>query len=116
MLPTEANGGDGIPTGKSALLSQIREGTQLKKVEQKERPVSSSTGRDALLDQIRQGIQLKTRDDNTDSSPPTPTPSAGIVGALMEVMQKRSKAIHSSDEDDDDDDEEDFEDDDEWED
>lgn len=46
--------------GKSALLSQIREGTQLKKVEQKERPVSSSTGRDALLDQIRQGIQLKT--------------------------------------------------------
>lgn len=41
------------------LLSQIREGTQLKKVEQRERPVSS-TGRDALLDQIRQGIQLKT--------------------------------------------------------
>lgn len=46
-------------SGKSALLNQIREGTQLKKVEQKERPVSS-TGRDALLDQIRQGIQLKT--------------------------------------------------------
>lgn len=50
----EANGGE----GKSALLSQIREGAQLKKVEQKERPVSSA-GRDALLDQIRQGIQLK---------------------------------------------------------
>lgn len=45
-----------------------------------------------------------------------PAPSAGIVGALMEVMQKRSKAIHSSDEDDDDDEDEDFEDDDEWED
>ncbi|XP_022605541.1 neural Wiskott-Aldrich syndrome protein-like isoform X1 [Seriola dumerili] len=115
--PTEANGGDSsLPSpgvGKSALLSQIREGTQLKKVEQKERPVSS-TGRDALLDQIRQGIQLKPRDDNTDSSPSTPAPSAGIVGALMEVMQKRSKAIHSSDEDDDDEDDEDFEDDDEW--
>ncbi|XP_061570081.1 WASP like actin nucleation promoting factor b isoform X2 [Cololabis saira] len=108
---TEANGGDGAP-GKSALLSQIREGTQLKKVEQKERPVSS-VGRDALLDQIRQGIQLKTRDD-ADPAPATPTPSAGIVGALMEVMQKRSKAIHSSDEDDDDDEDEDFEDDDEW--
>ncbi|XP_071765939.2 actin nucleation-promoting factor WASL-like isoform X1 [Centroberyx gerrardi] len=107
----EANGGEG--GGKSALLSQIREGTQLKKVEQKERPVSS-TGRDALLDQIRQGIQLKTRDDNQDSAPSTPAPSAGIVGALMEVMQKRSKAIHSSDEDDDDDEDEDFEDDDEW--
>ncbi|XP_059181804.1 LOW QUALITY PROTEIN: WASP like actin nucleation promoting factor b [Centropristis striata] len=113
-LPTEANGGDG-GLGKGALLSQIREGTQLKKVEQKERPVSN-TGRDALLDQIRQGIQLKARDDNPDSGPTTPAPSAGIVGALMEVMQKRSKAIHSSDEDDDDDEDEDFEDDDEWED
>ncbi|XP_044041432.1 LOW QUALITY PROTEIN: WASP like actin nucleation promoting factor b [Siniperca chuatsi] len=118
-LSTEANGGDGsLPSsgGKSALLSQIREGTQLKKVEQKERPVSSNTGRDALLDQIRQGIQLKTRDDNTDSAPSTQASSAGIVGALMEVMQKRSKAIHSSDEDDDDEEDEDFEDDDEWED
>ncbi|CAN9508222.1 unnamed protein product [Ophioblennius macclurei] len=115
--PLEANGGDGGPPsiGKSALLSQIREGTQLKKVEQKERPVSSSTGRDALLDQIRQGIQLKTRDDAPDA-PAAQAPSAGIVGALMEVMQKRSRAIHSSDEDDDDEDDEDFEDDDEWED
>ncbi|CAJ1054930.1 WASP like actin nucleation promoting factor b isoform X2 [Xyrichtys novacula] len=114
-LSMEANGGDSGAPGKSALLSQIREGTQLKKVEQKERPVSS-TGRDALLDQIRQGIQLKPRDDNTDAAPPAPAPSAGIVGALMEVMQKRSKAIHSSDEDDEDDEDEDFEDDDEWED
>ncbi|XP_029017206.1 WASP like actin nucleation promoting factor b isoform X2 [Betta splendens] len=97
---SEANGGE---PGKSALLSQIREGTQLKKVEQKERQ-ASNTGRDALLDQIRQGIQLKSRDDNTESSPPTPAPSSGIVDALMEVMQKRSKAIHSSDEDDDDED------------
>ncbi|KAG5830819.1 hypothetical protein ANANG_G00314620 [Anguilla anguilla] len=80
--------------GKSALLEQIRGGTQLKKVEQSSRPVSS-TGRDALLDQIRQGIQLKTVTDGPDSAPPTPAPSAGIVGALMEVMQKRSKAIPS---------------------
>ncbi|XP_068611249.1 WASP like actin nucleation promoting factor b [Brachionichthys hirsutus] len=113
-LSSEADGGSG---GKSALLSQIREGAHLKKVEQKEkeRPVSS-TGRDALLGQIRQGIQLKPRDDASDSTPSTPAPSAGIVGALMEVMQKRSKAIHSSDEDDDDEDDEDFDDDDEWED
>ncbi|AWO98027.1 putative neural Wiskott-Aldrich syndrome protein-like [Scophthalmus maximus] len=116
-LLTEANGGDSSVSssvGPSALLNQIREGTNLKKVEQKERPVSN-TGRNALLDQIRQGIQLKARDDNTDSTPSTPAPSAGIVGALMEVMQQRSKAIHSSDEDDDDEDDEDFEDD-EWED
>ncbi|XP_036373654.1 neural Wiskott-Aldrich syndrome protein-like isoform X2 [Megalops cyprinoides] len=110
--PPDMDGGES-QGGKSALLSQIREGTHLKKVEQNNRPVSS-TGRDALLDQIRQGIQLKTVADAPDSAPPTPAPSTGIVGALMEVMQKRSKAIHSSDEDEDDDDEEDFEDEDEW--
>ncbi|XP_072290967.1 WASP like actin nucleation promoting factor a isoform X2 [Eucyclogobius newberryi] len=106
-----------VGVGKSALLEQIRGGTQLKKVEQNNKPVpASTTGRDALLDQIRQGIQLKTVSDLPESSPPTPAPTAGIVGALMEVMQKRSKAIHSSDEDEDDDEDEDFEDDDEWED
>ncbi|XP_034381855.1 WASP like actin nucleation promoting factor b isoform X1 [Cyclopterus lumpus] len=113
MLPTEANGGDST---KSELLTQIRGGTNLKKVDQKERPVSTNTGRDALLDQIRQGTKLKVRDDSTDSSPSTPALSAGIVGALMEVMQKRSKAIHSSDEDDDDDEDFEDEDEDEWED
>ncbi|XP_043093645.1 WASP like actin nucleation promoting factor b isoform X2 [Puntigrus tetrazona] len=102
------------PGGKSALLNQIREGAQLKKVDQNNKPPVSGGGRDALLDQIRQGIQLKNVTDATDSTPSTPAPSAGIVGALMEVMQKRSKAIHSSDEDDDDDDVEDFEDEDEW--
>ncbi|XP_017158182.1 neural Wiskott-Aldrich syndrome protein [Poecilia reticulata] len=109
-LPSmEANGGD----GKSALLSQIREGAQLKKVEQKERPVSTG-GRDALLDQIRQGVQLKARDDNSEQTSADSAPTAGIVGALMAAMQKRSKAIHSSDDDDDDDDEDDFEEEDEW--
>ncbi|XP_030638840.1 neural Wiskott-Aldrich syndrome protein-like [Chanos chanos] len=116
LLP-DMDSGEPLPSpmgGKSALLDQIREGTQLKKVDQNNRPPVSSTGRDALLDQIRQGIQLKTVTDAPDSAPPTPAPSSGIVGALMEVMQKRSKAIHSSDEDEDDDDEEDFEDEDEW--
>ncbi|XP_049617229.1 WASP like actin nucleation promoting factor b isoform X1 [Syngnathus scovelli] len=111
-----ADGGMPLPGGKSALLSQIREGAQLKKVEQKERP-ASNTGRDALLDQIRQGIQLKPRDETneTNDSPPSSLcPSDGIVGALMDVIRKRGKAIHSSDEDDDDEDEEDFEDEDEW--
>ncbi|XP_012994512.3 WASP like actin nucleation promoting factor a [Esox lucius] len=101
--------------GKSALLEQIRGGTQLKKVDPPApKPPATVVGRDALLDQIRQGIQLKTVPDSPDSGSLTPAPSAGIVGALMEVMQKRSKAIHSSDEDEDDDDEEDFEDDEEW--
>lgn len=34
--------------------------------------------------------------DHPESGPTTPAPTSGIVGALMEVMQKRSKAIHSS--------------------
>ncbi|XP_053092751.1 WASP like actin nucleation promoting factor a isoform X3 [Pangasianodon hypophthalmus] len=117
--PEVDGGGESVPLptgGKSALLEQIREGTQLRKVDHNnsQRPASTNTGRDALLDQIRQGIQLKTVSDSTDSGPPTPAPASGIVGALMEVMQKRSKAIHSSDEDEDDDEDEDFEDDDEW--
>uniref|UniRef100_A0A8C2GQA9 WASP like actin nucleation promoting factor b n=1 Tax=Cyprinus carpio TaxID=7962 RepID=A0A8C2GQA9_CYPCA len=103
-----------VPGGKSALLNQIREGAQLKKVDQNNKPPVSSGGRGALLDQIRQGIQLKNVPDTTEPATPTSAPSAGIVGALMEVMQKRSKAIHSSDDDDDDDDVEDFEDEDEW--
>ncbi|KAM4676904.1 actin nucleation-promoting factor WASL [Discoglossus pictus] len=105
-----------IPGGnKSALLDQIREGAQLKKVEsnRESRPVSCS-GRDALLDQIRQGIQLKSVPDEADAVVTTAAPTTGIVGALMEVMQKRSKAIHSSDTDEDEDEEEDYEDDDEW--
>uniref|UniRef100_A0A8D1X3J3 WASP actin nucleation promoting factor n=1 Tax=Sus scrofa TaxID=9823 RepID=A0A8D1X3J3_PIG len=70
-------------------------------------------GRGALLDQIRQGIQLNKTPGAPESSAlqPPPQSSEGLVGALMHVMQKRSKAIHSSDEgedqagDDDDDDE-----------
>lgn len=46
--------------GKSALLEQIRGGTQLKKVEPPaSKPPATTIGRDALLNQIRQGIQLK---------------------------------------------------------
>lgn len=75
--------------------------------------LSPGGGRGALLDQIRQGIQLNKTPGAPESSAlqPPPQSSEGLVGALMHVMQKRSKAIHSSDEgedqagDDDDDDE-----------
>ncbi|XP_060913705.1 WASP actin nucleation promoting factor b isoform X1 [Labrus mixtus] len=79
-------------------------------------PPSSSGGgesRGALLDQIRLGKKLRNVIDSPDQAPNTPPGSSeGIVGALMSVMQKRSKAIHSSDESEDeggDDDEEDDE-------
>ncbi|KAJ8265922.1 hypothetical protein COCON_G00150210 [Conger conger] len=72
----------------------------------------SKGGRGDLLDQIRSGTKLKNVTDSPEPhSPGQSESSEGIVGALMMVMQKRSKAIHSSDEgedeegDDDDDDE-----------
>ncbi|KAK1887879.1 Neural Wiskott-Aldrich syndrome protein [Dissostichus eleginoides] len=86
-----------VEMAKTALLDQIRGGTQLKKVEQNNRAPATGVGRDALLDQIRQGMKLKNVPDQPESGPLSAAPSAGIVGALMEVMQKRSKAIHSSD-------------------
>ncbi|CAL8360379.1 unnamed protein product [Lota lota] len=112
--PTEPDGGGGGGGGKSALLEQIRGGAQLRKVDQTQTQTQTPAPpgvRDALLDQIRQGIQLKTVSEQQDSGP---APSAGIVGALMEVMQKRSRAIHSSDDDREEEEDEDFEDDDEW--
>ncbi|KAM9510758.1 actin nucleation-promoting factor WAS isoform 2-T2 [Guaruba guarouba] len=53
--------------------------------------------RGALLDQIRQGVTL----NKTPECPESSSAGAGVgglVGALMDVMQKRSRAIHSSDE------------------
>ncbi|KAM3654572.1 LOW QUALITY PROTEIN: actin nucleation-promoting factor WAS-like [Ammospiza maritima maritima] len=59
-------------------------------------PPRDPPGRGALLDQIRQGVTL-------NKTPETPEVGAapgagGLVGALMDVMQKRSRVIHSSDE------------------
>ncbi|MCJ8734962.1 hypothetical protein PDJAM_G00241520 [Pangasius djambal] len=74
---------------------------------------SSGGGRGALLDQIRLGTKLKTVSESPDPHPSSQDQGGeGIVGALMMVMQKRSKVIHSS-EDEEDDGVED-EDDDEW--
>ncbi|XP_074499645.1 WASP actin nucleation promoting factor b isoform X1 [Sebastes fasciatus] len=74
-------------------------------------PAGGGDGRGALLDQIRGGMRLKNVIDDGPGTPPES--GEGIVGALMMVMQKRSKAIHSSDESEDEGGDED-EDDDEW--
>ncbi|XP_012887804.1 PREDICTED: wiskott-Aldrich syndrome protein [Dipodomys ordii] len=60
--------------------------------------LASGGGRGALLDQIRQGIQLNKTPGAVESSAQQPPPqtSEGLVGALMHVMQKRSRVIHSS--------------------
>ncbi|XP_066212429.1 actin nucleation-promoting factor WAS isoform X1 [Saccopteryx leptura] len=73
--------------------------------------LAAGGGRGALLDQIRQGIQLNKTPSESSALQLPPQSSEGLVGALMHVMQKRSKVIHSSDEgedqagDDDEDDE-----------
>ncbi|XP_061198590.1 actin nucleation-promoting factor WAS-like [Neopsephotus bourkii] len=59
-------------------------------------PVPPS-GRGALLDQIRQGVTLNKTPECPESSSGGAS-TGGLVGALMDVMQKRSRAIHSSDE------------------
>lgn len=52
------------------------------------------------MDQIRQGIQLNKTPGGMENSAQQPASqrAEGLVGALMHVMQKRSKVIHSSDE------------------
>lgn len=63
-------------------------------------PTPPPKSRGALLDQIRQGIQLNKVTEMEGAMSPSESPE-GLVGALMQVMQKRSKAIHSSDEEED---------------
>lgn len=53
--------------------------------------------RGALLDQIRQGVTLNKTPECPEGSS-SGAGAGGLVGALMDVMQKRSRAIHSSDE------------------
>ncbi|KAM7081604.1 LOW QUALITY PROTEIN: actin nucleation-promoting factor WAS [Ciconia maguari] len=59
-------------------------------------PRPPPAARGALLDQIRQGVTLNKTPEAPEGGG---SPSAGgLVGALMDVMQKRSRVIHSSDE------------------
>ncbi len=97
--PPEIDGGHGESTpspmgGKSALLDQIKEGTQLKKVEQNNRPVSS-TGRDALLGQIRLGVQLKTvRTVNANTSWCVPDKGGGPPAHLSIIHCVKNKILN----------------------
>ncbi|CAG6021759.1 unnamed protein product [Menidia menidia] len=77
-------------------------------------PCGGGDGRGALLKQIQLGKSLRKVSENCDPAPPAAADSGvGIVGALMTVMQKRSKVIHSSDDSEEDGGDED-DDDDEW--
>ncbi|XP_038668021.1 neural Wiskott-Aldrich syndrome protein-like isoform X2 [Scyliorhinus canicula] len=67
--------------------------------------LGAASSRYLLLDQIRHGCNLKSIADSPVSRPIPPAEADDIVGALIKVMQKRNRVIHSST---------DFEDDDEW--
>ncbi|CAL8319353.1 unnamed protein product [Merluccius merluccius] len=57
-------------------------------------------GRGALLSQIRLGKKLKNVPEGGEAAPPAASGDGdGIVGALIMVMQKRSKVIHSDEDD-----------------
>ncbi|XP_051777354.1 actin nucleation-promoting factor WASL-like [Erpetoichthys calabaricus] len=73
---------------------------------------STREHRATVLEQIKQGIRLKsiTKTDSTDCVLPSPE-RGDLANALLEVIQKRQKAMYSSDEDDMGDSEDDF---DEW--
>ncbi|XP_064331493.1 actin nucleation-promoting factor WAS isoform X1 [Phalacrocorax carbo] len=74
-------------------------------------PPAPPPARGALLDQIRQGVTLNKTPEVPEGGGGGGQSAGGLVGALMDVMQKRSKVIHSSDEGEDGEEEEE---DDEW--
>ncbi|XP_078066316.1 actin nucleation-promoting factor WASL-like [Mustelus asterias] len=97
---------DGIapPPPNNLLLEDIRQGARLNPVEMG-KSLGATGCRYRLLDEIRQGCVLKSISDSPISRPVPLAEPNDIVGALLKVMQKRSRVIHSST---------DFEDDDEW--
>ena len=56
---------------------------------------SGGGGRSGLLDQIRHGTTLKPV-DNRDSDPPPSSSSGGIVGALAQALAQRKNALQGS--------------------
>ncbi|KAM6228595.1 LOW QUALITY PROTEIN: actin nucleation-promoting factor WAS [Spheniscus humboldti] len=61
-------------------------------------PPAPPPARGALLDQIRQGVTLNKTPEAPEGGGGGSPSAGGLVGALMDVMQKRSRVIHSSDE------------------
>ncbi|XP_067685165.1 actin nucleation-promoting factor WASL-like isoform X1 [Haliotis asinina] len=102
----------GPGNARSGLLSQIHQGTTLKKVDPSERGGGPSDARGNLLKAIQGGANLK-RVEQTEKVVQSDD-SAGLVGALARALANRQKHIHGSDDEDDDDDDDDECDDDEW--
>lgn len=100
-----------MPSGNSqaadsrcALLDQIRQGKNLKKVDRTAQPTANNTNsqssgdsRDALLDQIRAGTKLKSVDKNQAEKPAPALDTSGLAGALAKALQERSRVLQQTD-------------------
>ncbi|XP_076256039.1 actin nucleation-promoting factor WAS-like [Rhynchophorus ferrugineus] len=88
---------------ESALFESIRNGTNLKPVEER-RVTPMEDPRGDLLSEIRKGIQLKKVDERElkpSQNSPTQTTGNDLARALAKALAERSKVIHSEDDDDD---------------
>ncbi|XP_033211048.1 neural Wiskott-Aldrich syndrome protein-like isoform X2 [Belonocnema kinseyi] len=85
---------------RTMLMDAIRSGTTLKKVKKDEvKPKPSADTRNDLLSQIRQGVELKPV-SNEQKRVSAPIPQDGLIGALSRALEERSRAmIHSDTED-----------------
>ncbi|XP_048481650.1 neural Wiskott-Aldrich syndrome protein-like [Plutella xylostella] len=90
------------PDMRSALMESIRSGNKnLKHVEVAAKPVANDDSRSNLLSEIRQGVELRSvsKEASNTSVDKKSTEACGLAGALARALQERSRAIHSSDSD-----------------
>ena len=62
------------------------------------KPKPPTDTRNDLLSQIRQGVELKPV-SNEQKRSTAPVPQDGLIGALSRALAERSRAIHSDSED-----------------
>lgn len=98
------SGNSQVADSRCALLDQIRQGKNLKKVDRTAQPAANSTSsqssgdsRDALLDQIRAGKKLKSVDKNQAEKPAPALDTSGLAGALAKALQERSRVLQQTD-------------------
>ncbi|KAJ8733719.1 hypothetical protein PYW07_014270 [Mythimna separata] len=87
---------------RAALMESIRSGTKgLKRVEPAAKSAVVEDSRSNLLSEIRQGIELKavSRSGSNSGSERKAGTACGLAEALQRALEERSRAIHSSDSD-----------------
>ncbi|CAG4920588.1 unnamed protein product [Colias eurytheme] len=85
---------------RAALMESIRNGSKtLRHVEVGSKTSLNDDSRSNLLSEIRQGINLRAVNRVTGPVEPS-APTCGLAGALAKALQERARAIHSSDSED----------------